>query len=130
MPRPPNTRGSPVGPPRRPCRRARAARRPAVRTPCRNRAAFRAMLTCVTVADLAPTQDVVELRERYRVFLDEHILPAEAELDGNDALIEELRARAKSEGLWAPHLPPEAGGTGSGFLTYAFLNDVIGRSMW
>jgi acyl-CoA dehydrogenase len=88
------------------------------------------MLTRVTVADLAPTQDVVELRERYRVFLDEHILPVEAELDGNDALIEELRARAKAEGLWAPHLPPEAGGTGSGFLTYAFLNEVIGRSIW
>jgi acyl-CoA dehydrogenase len=84
----------------------------------------------MTVTDLAPTQDVVELRERYRAFLDEHILPVEAELDGNDALIEELRARAKAEGLWAPHLPPEAGGTGSGFLTYAFLNEVIGRTVW
>src|SRR3954452_16463796 len=130
MPRPPSTRGSRAGPPPRPCRRARAARRPAARSPCRNRAAFRAMLTRVTVADLAPAQDVVELRERYRAFLDEHILPVEAELDGNDALVEELRTRAKAEGLWAPHLPPEAGGTGSGFLTYAFLNEVIGRTMW
>ena len=42
----------------------------------------------------------------------------------------ELRARAKAEGLWAPHLPPEAGGTGRGFLAYAHLNEEIGRSVW
>ena len=41
-----------------------------------------------------------------------------------------LRARAKAEGLWAPHLPPEAGGTGGGFLAYADLNEEIGRSVW
>jgi alkylation response protein AidB-like acyl-CoA dehydrogenase len=41
-----------------------------------------------------------------------------------------LRARAKKEGLWAPHLPPEAGGTGRGFRAYADLNEEIGRSMW
>src|SRR5512144_2421934 len=84
----------------------------------------------MTATDLAPAPSVVELRERYRSFLDEHILPVEAELDGNDMLIDKLRARAKDEGLWAPHLPPEAGGTGSGFLTYAFLNEVIGRTVW
>ena len=84
----------------------------------------------MTVTDLAPTQDVVELRERYRRFLDEHILPVEAQLDESQTLVDELRARAKSEGLWAPHMPPEAGGTGSGFLTYAFLNEVIGRTAY
>ncbi|HET8558198.1 MAG TPA: acyl-CoA dehydrogenase family protein, partial [Gaiellaceae bacterium] len=31
-------------------------------------------------------------------------------------------------GLWAPHLPPEAGGSGTGFLEYAHLNEEIGRS--
>ena len=41
-----------------------------------------------------------------------------------------LRARAKAAGLWAPHLPPEAGGTGRGFLAYAHLNEEIGRSVW
>ena len=41
-----------------------------------------------------------------------------------------LRERAKAEGLWAPHLPPDAGGTGEGFLAYAYLNEEIGRSMW
>jgi len=84
----------------------------------------------MTVTDLAPTQDVVELRERYRAFLDEHIIPVEAQLDESQTLVDELRARAKAEGLWAPHMPPEAGGTGSGFLTYAFLNEVIGRAAY
>ena len=36
--------------------------------------------------------------------------------------------RRRSAGLWAPHLPPEAGGSGSGFLEYAYLNEEIGRS--
>ncbi|HEV8687766.1 MAG TPA: acyl-CoA dehydrogenase family protein, partial [Gaiellaceae bacterium] len=33
-------------------------------------------------------------------------------------------------GLWAPHVPPEAGGTGRGFLAYAHLNEEIGRSTY
>ena len=33
-------------------------------------------------------------------------------------------------GLWAPHVPPEAGGTGTGFLDYAYLNEQIGRTVW
>ncbi len=73
-------------------------------------------------------------RARYRAFMEEHVLPHETALDrGDDAslvLAEELRSRARAEGLWAPHVPPEAGGTGRGFLHYAFLNEEIGRSYW
>src|SRR6476620_26823 len=74
------------------------------------------------------------MRERYRAFMEEHVYPAEPTLaredDAADAAIAELRSRAKSEGLWAPHLPPEAGGTGEGFLAYAHLNEEIGRSTY
>jgi acyl-CoA dehydrogenase len=88
----------------------------------------------MTVTDLAPAPDVTELRARYRAFMDEHVYPNEERISPEDdaamELVDELRARAKAEGLWAPHLPPEAGGTGSGFLTYAYLNEEIGRSMW
>ena len=60
--------------------------------------------------------------------------PAEPELDREDdaaeRLVEQLRERARGEGLWAPHLPEEAGGTGHGFLEYAYLNEEIGRSVW
>jgi alkylation response protein AidB-like acyl-CoA dehydrogenase len=88
----------------------------------------------MTVTDLAPAPDVTELRARYRAFMEKHVYPNEERISREDddamALVDELRARAKAEGLWAPHLPPEAGGTGSGFLTYAYLNEEIGRSTW
>jgi acyl-CoA dehydrogenase len=92
------------------------------------------MLNAMAVTELAPPPGLAELRERYRAFMEEHVYPAEPALDREDdageALVEELRARARSEGLWAPHLPPEAGGTGQGFLVYAYLNEEIGRSFW
>ncbi len=88
----------------------------------------------MAVTELAPTEQIEELRETYRAFMEAHVYPAEAALaredDAADALIGELRARAKAEGLWAPHLPPEAGGTGLGFLAYAYLNEEIGRILW
>jgi acyl-CoA dehydrogenase len=88
----------------------------------------------VAVTELAPPAGLEELRGRYRAFMEEHVYPNEAALAREDAdsdrLISELRGRAKSEGLWAPHLPPDAGGNGYGFLVYAYLNEEIGRSVW
>src|SRR5512133_1047675 len=92
------------------------------------------MLNRVTVTDLAPPPRLEELRGRYRAFMEAHVYPNEAAIAREDdaalELVDGLRARAKAEGLWAPHLPPEAGGTGSGFLAYAYLNEEIGRSLW
>ena len=66
--------------------------------------------------------------------MDEHVYPNEAAIEREDddsfALLEELRGRAREAGLWAPHVPPEAGGTGLGFLYYACLNEEIGRSLY
>jgi acyl-CoA dehydrogenase len=79
-------------------------------------------------------EGVHELRERYAAFMDEHVYPNEPVLDREDdaadALVGELRKNAKAQGLWAPHVGPEAGGTGRGFLAYAHLNEVIGRALW
>src|SRR5690348_8201149 len=75
---------------------------------------------------------VEDRRERVRAFMEEHVYPNEPALaredDAADALVRELQRKAKDAGLWAPHLPPEAGGSGSGFLEYAHLNEEIGRS--
>jgi acyl-CoA dehydrogenase len=88
----------------------------------------------VAIAELPALERFEDLCATYRAFLDEHVYPAEAALnredDDADELMASLRARAKAEGLWAPHLPPEAGGTGQGFLAYAYLNEEIGRSSW
>jgi alkylation response protein AidB-like acyl-CoA dehydrogenase len=85
-------------------------------------------MATVVIPDL-----IADRREQVRAFMDEHIYPNESALaredDAADVLIVELRQEAKAAGLWAPHLPPEAGGTGSGFLEYAYLNEEIGRSM-
>jgi alkylation response protein AidB-like acyl-CoA dehydrogenase len=82
----------------------------------------------------AVTPELHALRGRYAAFMAEHVYPNETALaaadDASEALAGALRARARDAGLWAPHLGPEAGGSGRGFLAYAFLNEVIGRSHW
>src|SRR6476659_11234256 len=88
----------------------------------------------MTIADLRPTDEIVDRRGRYRAFMEEHIYPNETALDREDedaeALVERLRGSAKELGLWAPHMPPEAGGSSGSFLVYAHLNEAIGRSLW
>ncbi|HLF69236.1 MAG TPA: acyl-CoA dehydrogenase family protein [Gaiellaceae bacterium] len=88
----------------------------------------------MSVADLRPTDEATELRARYRAFMEEHVYPNEAALfredEEADALIARLRALANEQGLWAPHLPAEAGGSSGSFLVYAHLNEEIGRSVW
>ena len=88
----------------------------------------------MAIADQVQGSELAEWRAAYRGFMEEHVYPNEESLARDDAaaerLIGELRAQAKAAGLWAPHLPPEAGGTGRGFLAYAHLNEEIGRVTW
>jgi acyl-CoA dehydrogenase len=87
----------------------------------------------MAIADLRPTGEALALRARVRAFMEEHVYPNEQELaredEEADALVERLRGIVKEQGLWAPHLPPEAGGSNGSFLTYAHLNEEIGRSL-
>src|SRR4051812_46379292 len=87
----------------------------------------------MAATDLA-TPDFAALRADYGAFMEKHVYPHERELaredEAADAFVAELRSRAKAAGLWAPHLPPDAGGTGQGFLAYAYLNEEIGRTIW
>jgi acyl-CoA dehydrogenase len=82
---------------------------------------------------LAPTPQVERL-EQVRAFMAERVIPNEAVLeqedDEADALVAALQGEVRALGLWAPHVPPEAGGSGTGFLDYAYLNEQIGRTLW
>ena len=72
--------------------------------------------------------------EHIRAFMAERVLPNEAAIERQDEageqLLRALQDEVRAAGLWAPHVPPEAGGTGTGFLDYAYFNEHIGRSMW
>jgi len=74
--------------------------------------------------------------ERLRTFMDEHIYPnenayhEEIETGGRWKpleLIEELKAKARAEGLWNLFLPDESGLTN---LEYATLAEEMGRVYW
>ena len=78
-----------------------------------------------------------EIRERLIAFMDEHIYPNEAEFKRQHAegdhwspppLLEELKAKAKTEGLWNLFLPESEYGAGLTNMEYAPLCEVMGRS--
>jgi acyl-CoA dehydrogenase len=44
-------------------------------------------------------------------------------------LRESIKQKVRQAGLWAPHLPPQYGGAGLGFLEHAYMNEVLAYSM-
>ncbi len=80
------------------------------------------------------TQDeITEIRDRVKVVMDEQVYPNEHAYEhGNreerDSLVKGIQAETKKLGLWAPHLPAEAGGMGIGFMPYVYMNEILGRS--
>jgi len=78
------------------------------------------------------TDEVLELRARMREFIDGEVFAAEAVLEegGEQALkaLQTLKDEAKRRGLWALGHPAEIGGGGLPFMTFVYLNEIIGRS--
>jgi acyl-CoA dehydrogenase len=77
-----------------------------------------------------------ELQKRLQTFMDEHLYPNEKayheEINSGDrwqplALIEDLKAKARQEGLWNLFLPEVSGLTN---LEYAPLAEIMGRVFW
>lgn len=79
-----------------------------------------------------PEGRVAELCTRMRSFVDDEVIPLEAELSRQDddgaAALDGLKRRAKELGLWALGHPEEIGGGGVPFLDFVYLNEIIGRS--
>lgn len=86
--------------------------------------------------DFAQSTETVEYLERLADFMDRHVYPNEVrfqdEVSTGDrwepsALIEELKVRAKGDGLWNLFLPDVSGLTN---LEYAPLAEMMGRVVW
>ncbi len=82
---------------------------------------------------LVPSEDTKKRCAYVTQFMEEHVYSNERVLARSttpeaQALQKELQGINKANGYWAPHLPSEAGGMGVGFLTYAYMNEIIGRS--
>jgi acyl-CoA dehydrogenase len=91
--------------------------------------------------DFSHSDKVRELQERINAFMDQYIYPAEKDYDeelernrrgGNPwqvtKVVEDLKKRAKSEGLWNFFLPHSDRGAGLTNLEYAPLCEIMGRS--
>jgi acyl-CoA dehydrogenase len=81
------------------------------------------------------TDDIRSLRAKMRDFIDGEVIPAEPVLMEEDtpearAKLAELKQKAKDADLWALGHPAEIGGGGLPFMTFVYLNEVIGRSHW
>lgn len=87
--------------------------------------------------DFAPSERAQMWRERLSRFMDEHVVPAEAEYHAQvrenprrqPPVMEALKAKAREAGLWNMFLP---GSHGAGLtnLEYAPLAEMMGRRMW
>jgi acyl-CoA dehydrogenase len=75
-----------------------------------------------------------EIVDRVRAFVEEEVLPAEAEIDSIAELdrtwyvVERLRDCARERGLFAPQMPPEYGGLGLPVLGLALVAQECGVS--
>ncbi len=80
------------------------------------------------------SDQVLDLRQRIRRFINEEVIPAESSLDNETdraaGKMAELKGSAKSQGLWALGHPAEIGGGGLPFMDFVFLNEIIGRSQY
>ena len=87
--------------------------------------------------------EVNDIRLATAEIVNESILPVEHRLWGwmtgegraspetvEDArtLRQEIQARVRRAGLWAPHLPEEFGGMGLSFMQHAYMNEVLAYS--
>ncbi len=75
-----------------------------------------------------------ELRDRFRSFVDEQVIPAEPETRGSThgppaALVERLRSAARTAGVFAPTAPREFGGLGLSHIQQAAALEEAGRSL-
>ena len=90
--------------------------------------------------DFAYSNKTKDLQARVSAFMDEHVYPERAALPrrgrpratagSRRRLIEELKAKARAQGLWNLFLPESEHGAGLTNLEYAPLCEIMGRVHW
>jgi len=88
--------------------------------------------------DFEFSDKVRELQDRVSKFMDEHVYPIEDEYDEHVAnagwstppILNELKAKAKAEGLWNLFMDNEEYGAGLTIMEYAPLSEIMGRVQW
>ena len=89
--------------------------------------------------DFEHSEKVEMLRKRLTAFMDEHVHPNEAVFEQQVAegdrwqpvqLIEDLKRKAREQGLWNLFLPDSHLGAGLSNIEYAPLCEIMGRVTW
>ncbi len=87
--------------------------------------------------DFRLSPEIEAYRQRLHAFVAQHVLPLEARRDSYDEgdnlserLLEPLRARARTEGLWCFQMPTARGGQGVGIVGMAALYEEMARSIF
>src|SRR5258707_8714721 len=87
--------------------------------------------------DFSLSPEIESLRLRVRAFIDEHVLPLEADpvnYSEHENIPEDrlavVRAKAKKAGLWAPQSPKEYGGMELPMVAWAAIYEEAARSLF
>jgi alkylation response protein AidB-like acyl-CoA dehydrogenase len=77
--------------------------------------------------------DLVALLDRYSDFVKTHLFPKDLAIVQGPfkeylPYLNELRQKAKAEGLFAPHLSPGEGGVGLDLVQFAQVSEILGHS--
>lgn len=82
--------------------------------------------------DFAVPEEATRIRGKVRQWVQEECIPAEARLVDEESfrtVLAELRAKARSQGLWLPFVPKAYGGMGLGPLANALVQMELGQSL-
>lgn len=87
--------------------------------------------------DFTLPPEIDALRRKVRHFVEEHVLPLEADPGNYDAhenirleVLRPLRDKAKAAGLWAPQMPKARGGLGLPMVGWAAFYEEANRSIF
>ena len=87
--------------------------------------------------DFSLTPELEDIRVRTRRFVEEHVLPLEADranFDDHENLrldvLRGLQAKARAQGLWAPQAPKEYGGLALPIVGWAVMYEEANRSIF